>query len=186
MWLSVASAFISVVSLISISVLYRILQEKHSMSESEQFVSLDRDLNPDYNRFEIGRSTFTTFDFHAEPQGYVQIGRFMLNWGPTDHSGNFSNPFDVPFAAVAIPTRWGGGEDNLKVAELQSSWLRLRANGCERPGNFLACGLKSDKEKVSRITVNDLSNKTEEMKKLAYVSPKQTYNRKPGNCGGPC
>lgn len=184
MWLSVVSVIISLVSLITISLVYYSLQKEHSRSEN--FISFDHDPDPDYDRYRIGRSTFTTFDFHAEPQGYVQIGRFLMNWGPTDYVGDFSKPFDVPFAAVAIPTRWGGGEDNMKVSELHPTWLKLRANGCERPGVFLACGLKDDTERVSRITVNDLGKKNKEIQDLAYESPKQTYSRKVGGCGGPC
>lgn len=160
------------------------------MDTREQFLSLDRDPDQDFDRIRQGRSTFHTFDFHAEPQGYIQIGQFLLNWGMSDHTGNFSRPFEYnsAYAAVATPRRNGGGEDNIKVSSLSSSYLKLRANGCERPSNFLACGRKKETrdDKVSRITVNSFDDKVDIMKDLAYEDRKQTYSRPNGGCGGPC
>ena len=191
MWLDAISFLFSLASFIIVLFTYYFLRKKMSRAtkkekEKERFLSLDVDSRPDYNRFTNQGTTFPIFDFHAEPQGYLQIGQFLLNWGGGDHSGTFSRPFDNSFSAVCTPRRGGGGEDNIKVTNLTTSGLNLRANGCERPSNFLACGHKKVNNKVSRITVNDSFDKPADMMQVAYVDNKPPFRPKRGGCGGGC
>lgn len=189
MWLDAISFLFSFASFIIVFFTYYFLRKKMSRAtkiEKEAFLSLDNDPRPDYNRFNNPGTTFPIFDFHAEPQGYLQVGQFLLNWGGGDHSGTFSRPFDSSFSAVCTPRRGGGGEDNIKVTNLTTSGLNIFANGCERPSNFLACGHKKVKNKVSRITVNDSFDKSAEMMQVAYVDKKPSFKPKRGGCGGPC
>lgn len=197
MWIDAISFLFSLASFIIVIWTYYFLRKKMSRAtksererERERFLSLDVDSRPDYNRFTNQGTTFPIFDFHAEPQGYLQIGQFLLNWGGGDHTGTFSRPFDISFSAVCTPRRGGGGEDNIKVTNLTTLGLNLRANSCERPNNFLACGYKKMNElgfaKVSRITVNDSSDKPAEMMQVAYVNDKPSFIPKRGSCSGGC
>jgi len=144
-------------------------RERERKSPQEQFLpfsGLTKDPRPDYARKKNIETTFPTFEFHAEPNGYIQIGHFMLNWGESQWHGRFKKQFDVPIGAIAIDHNRGSGQDNIKLKSISRGEMRLHQRHMEVPIRFIAWGVKNVEKKRSSISVDDVSNKSEGIKRV--------------------
>jgi hypothetical protein len=175
--------------------LIQLYQDQKLKDKNEGFESIvdhwsnkDRQSNS-LNRHEISYTTFPYFQFYAnKPGGFVQIGRFLLQWGSGDKSLHFPKRFTQSLGLVAIPTRSKGGNHCVKVKNIYNGYAKMWANGCERPMDFLAYGYNDniEKDNVNFITVPNFNNKPENLK---YIASRNTvkYNKSvgsKGSCGG--
>lgn len=122
----------------------------------EMFV-FERD--PDRKRSDVKRTTFPTFEFHAEKDGYLQLGDLLLNWGESDKQGLFAKSFVSPHACLVTPHRNGSGIFNVKVRKISNEKVNIHANSCERPNRFFCVGWADIQKPKSQITVNNVSRK---------------------------
>lgn len=168
-WINLAT-IIFLVTTISIfctcTYVYAYNISKKERDNDEHFLSLTRDPTPDFERKAYASSTFPLFDFYAEPDGYIQIGHFLLNWGSSDTRASFKKQFDIPIGGMVIDHKRGAGQDNIKIKQMGRSYMNIHARGNERPNRYLAWGVKNANERVSRITVNNLSNKSEGLNRI--------------------
>jgi hypothetical protein len=161
-------------------VLVIFLYQSERWSHKEEFIT---EKNPDPKRSNVKSTTFQTFEFHAEKNGYLQIGHMLLNWGQSDKQGFFAKPFTDPHGALCTSHRNGSGINNIKVRKVKNDKIKLRAKTCERPNMFFAWGWHDIDVPRSQITVNDLSKKPVLLQNLAFEEQKQTNDHVEGGNG---
>lgn len=122
------------------------------------YQDITRDDRPDVYGIENLSTTFPSFWFHAEPNGFLWIGDFLLQW--VQAKGNeifFMLEFDIPMGtfttSYALNT---GGKSALSPLfyELTPGGVKLQGTRCEHPQFTLSYGIKYQKEHATRITYN--------------------------------
>ena len=145
--------------------------EKNEKNKHESFIINESSHDP--KREKVQRTTFPTFEFHAEKNGYLLLGEFLINWGHSDKRGHFVTEFDYPKGGIATPFRGESGINNVRIRHLNKDHVRIRAKDCERPNTFFTFGFKNLTVPRSKITVNTFNNKPNLFKKIAYIEPKE-------------
>lgn len=135
-------------------------------------------------------TTFTNFHFHADEEGFLRIGDFLLQWGVAGRFGGDNNSgrrratFPMSYApnkpagAVCLPFNSKGGRYSLRIEKLYSDKFILSdANGAECPYLYLVYGFKPVDEYTSKMTydADKLGFLPKRMKHLAqhYQTDKQ-------------
>lgn len=133
-------------------------------------------------------TSFPAFWFHAEPNGFLWIGEFLLQW--VQSRGNkvhFMLDFDIPIGTYSTSYALNTGGDS-KVSplfhNLTQHGVELQGTRCEHPQFTLSYGIKFQNKHYTRITINsqDSQNKPAEFRRIAqpvrsyYIPPQKSPN----------
>ena len=147
---------------------------KHNKGK-ETFSDLYSDTNPDVRRRGTLSSSFPAFWFHAEPNGFLWIGDFLLQW--IQASGKdvyFMVEYDIPLGAYTTSYGLNTGGDSIVSPlffDLSRQGVKFQSDRCEFPQFTISYGIKFQNEHYTRITYNRQETKKKSELFKTYAQP---------------
>lgn len=149
----------------------------------EDFTEPTRDIhaikNINLDRSKNVETSFPSFWFHAEPNGFLWIGDFLMQW--IQMRGNFARlllNFDEIHGAHTTSYALNAGQISKltpKVKEMGNTRVTTFGTRCEHPIFLLCWGFKRQTQHYTRITVNDSGRTRKPGAYMHYAQPVKGY-----------
>jgi len=142
--------------------------------------------------------TFPSFHLHADRQGFLKIGDFVMQWGSGYGSEGDKDAYDLPMdlgisginmTTIGLPFSSGGGNDNIKLRPGSTGTIvNVGPGRCERYYAFLALGFSPFEKYETKITYLDNERINKRMELMSSKKKISSEWKGKGDCGsgGPC